>query len=582
MSLRLLRSSGAWRAAVAIPSCLVLALACGGDPSTSDDGQAGGGVTSGGSTVGSGGTTGVTGGGTSLGGSGGTNSGGSVGYEGPWPPSSTFDNAVLWEDLADLEILRVDDTYYYTASNMHYSPGAPILRSYDLVNWEYAGHSIPVLDFGAKYDLNGGRAYVKGTWASSLNYRASNATFYWVGCIEFGKSYVYTSTSVEGIWQKHPAINNCYYDAGLLVDDDDKMYVSYGNTNISVAELSSDGLSEVQHKLVYSAPLNLEGSRFFKRNGKYYIFLTHPANAQYILKADSPFGPYESQKLLENLSPPIAGGGVPHQGSLVETQKGDWYYMAFEDAYPGGRVPVLAPIQWSADGWPSLELVDGKWGASYPFPDLPRPPRAVDSSLGKDEFPGPTHRPEWEWNHNPDNSKWSASEGLTLQTATVTNDLYAARNTLTRRIRGPSSTATIELDYSAMKDGDAAGLVMLRNSSAWIGVKKSGGSAKVTMVTGLTMDTNYNTTANGSEVASVSVSGGKIWLRVSADIRPGAGRQANFSYSTDGVTFTPLGNPFTLLNSWEFFMGYRFGIFNYATNSLGGSVTVPWFEITSP
>ena len=41
--------------------------------------------------------------------------------------------------------------------------------------------------------------------------------------------------------------------------------------------------------------------------------------------------------------------------------------------------------------------------------------------------------------------------GLNLRTATVTNDLYSARNTLTHRIQGPTSTATIELDYSAMK-----------------------------------------------------------------------------------------------------------------------------------
>ena len=129
-------------------------------------------------------------------------------------------------DLADDEVIRVDDTFYYTASNMHYSPGAPILRSYDLVNWEYAGHAIPVLDFAAKYDLSGGHAYIKGTWASTLQYRKSNKTFYWLGCIEFSKTYVYTATAVEGPWQKHPAIGNCYYDAGMLVDDDDKLYVA--------------------------------------------------------------------------------------------------------------------------------------------------------------------------------------------------------------------------------------------------------------------------------------------------------------------------------------------------------------------
>jgi beta-xylosidase len=133
---------------------------------------------------------------------------------GPWPPSAEFTNPVIWQDFADIDIIRVDDTYYYSASTMHYSPGAPILRSYDLVNWEFAGHSVPVLDFGAKYDLNGGRGYVRGVWASTLNYRPSNQTFYWAGCIDFDNTYIYTATSVEGPWRRHTTIDNCYFDAG--------------------------------------------------------------------------------------------------------------------------------------------------------------------------------------------------------------------------------------------------------------------------------------------------------------------------------------------------------------------------------
>ena len=64
----------------------------------------------------------------------------------PWPPSSTFSNPVFWEDLADADVFRVGDTFYYSASTMHYSPGAPILRSYDLVHWEFVGHAVPSLD----------------------------------------------------------------------------------------------------------------------------------------------------------------------------------------------------------------------------------------------------------------------------------------------------------------------------------------------------------------------------------------------------------------------------------------------------
>jgi len=503
----------------------------------------------------------------------------------PPPPGGTFSNPVLWQDFADIDIIRVGEAYYYSASTMHYSPGAPILRSYNLVDWEFAGHSVPRLDFdSAAYDLSGGRAYVKGIWASTINYRPSNRTFYWLGCVEFNRTYVYTASAVDGTWTKRARMNNCYYDAGLLVDDNDTMYVAYGNTTISVAQLSADGFSQVRAQQVFQTPSSvgtLEGARFYKRNGSYYIWLTRPANGQYVLKANNPFGPYELRQVLLDLPGPISGGGVPHQGGLVQTQNGDWYYMSFVDAFPGGRVPALAPITWTGDGWPVLQTVNGRWGATYPRPNITTS-RTVQPMTGADTFPGPALAPRWEWNHNPDTGRFSVSNGLRLQTATVTNDLYAARNTLTHRIQGPSSTATIELDYSAMRDGDRAGLAMLRQSSAWIGVRRDNGATRVSMTSGLNMDGSWNTTSTGSEQASAAITGGRIWLRVNADIRPGTGRLARFSYSTDGVTFTSLGPAYSLNNAWQFFMGYRYGIFNHATQSLGGAVTVRRFDLTTP
>jgi uncharacterized repeat protein (TIGR02543 family) len=499
--------------------------------------------------------------------------------------AGSFANPVLWEDGADLDLFRVGDLFYSSSSTMHYSPGAPILRSWDLVNWEYAGHSVPVLDWSARYDLGGGNAYVKGIWASTLRYRESNQTFYWLGCIEFSKTYVYTASAVEGPWQKHPAIDDCYYDAGLLIDDDDSMYVAYGNTQISVAKLSADGLTAESTRQVFSTPAEigtLEGARFYKIDGNYYIFLTRPANGQYVLKSTTgPFGTYELKQLLLDLGSPISGGGVPHQGSLVQLQNGDWYYMAFVDAYPGGRVPVLAPITWGADGFPILTLVDDAWGVSYPMPSVPTPPRTPRPFTGVDTFSGTTLDPEWEWNHNPDDGKWSLDGKLTLQTATVTSDLYAARNTLTHRIMGPASTATVVLDLAAMHDGDRAGLALLRDRSAWVGVRRDGGALRVAMVDGLTMSSTWATTSTGTEVESAAITGSKIWLRVSADIRPGSSRTGRFFYSTDGATFRPIGTALRLNSDWHFFMGYRFGIFNYASSALGGSVDVESFEMTS-
>lgn len=517
-----------------------------------------------------------------------TSAAGSGGGVAPAVCPDTYSNPIIWEDLPDAEVIRVDDTYYYTASTFHYSPGAPLLRSYDLVHWEYVSHSVPVLDFDPSYDMSRGRSYVNGIWASTLQYRKSNKTFYWMGCMHnAGGGWVFTAKSPEGPWEKHKG--GCYYDMGLLIDDDDTMYVAYGNNTISVAQLSADGFSQVKNQAVFQTPGNisgpLEGSRFIKKDGVYYIFVTQYANGEYVLRStNGPFGPYELRPFAVKL--PYAGapgsGGSPHQGGVVETQNGDWYYMGFNDSYPAGRIPVMAPMTWT-DGWPSLTLVDGKWGGTYPFPDLPCGSNRVKPRPSKDTFAKETLNPEWEWNHNPDNTKWSSGSGLTLQTATVTDDLYAARNTLTRRVEGPVSIATIELDYSKMQNGDVAGLAALRDQSAWIGIKKANGATRVVMTNGVNMNTSWTTTGKGNEVARADVSGGKIWLRVEANVRSdGGGGQARFSYSTDGARFTSLGDTLSMNKNWQFFLGYRFGIFNYATQSLGGSVNVASFEVTKP
>jgi beta-xylosidase len=543
-----------------------------------------GGITGNGGTSPMGGTL-STGGARATGGA--TASGGTVGTGGTTNPGTcpaTFKNPIIYQDLPDNEVIRVDNAYYYSASSFHFSPGAPILRSYDLVNWEYIGHSVPALE--SNYNLGGNRQYNNGVWASSLKYRKSNKTFYWMGCLHgTGQGLMYTATNIEGPWTRHTT-SYCYYDVGLLIDEDtDTMYAAYGNTAISVAQLSADGFSQVKSQNVYTSGSEgaLEGSRFYKIDGSYYIMPTQYSNGEYMLKAASPFGPYTLQSFAVKLKSPIPAeppvGGAPHQGSIVQTQNGDWYYMAFIDAYPGGRIPVLGPVTWS-NGVAQVTLVSGGWGQSYPFPNLPCTP--TKPFTGTDSFAGATLDHQWEWNHNPDNTKWSAGGGLTLQTATVTDDLYAARNTLTRRVLGPTSTATIELDYTGMSDGDVAGLSIFRQTSAWIGVKKSGGSAKVVMVNGLTMTSSFATQSKGTEQASASISGGKIWLRATADVTPGQNRKASFSYSTDGTQFTALGNTLTLDHTWAFFMGYRFAIFNYATQALGGFIKVPSFSITQP
>ena len=208
-----------------------------------------------------------------------------------------------------------------------------------------------------------------------MNYRPSNSTFYWIGCVEFNRTYVYTATAVDGAWQKRSQINNCYYDAGLLVDDNDTMYVAYGNTTISVAQLSADGLQPGARAagVHHAVERRHARGRPVLQAQRQLLHLADPPGQRPVRAASRPArsGPYEMRQVLLDLPGPISGGGVPHQGGLVQTQNGDWYYMAFVDAYPGGRVPALAPITWTADGWPVLQTVNGAWGATYPKPNIP-------------------------------------------------------------------------------------------------------------------------------------------------------------------------------------------------------------------
>lgn len=180
--------------------------------------------------------------------------------------SPTCVNPILWEDLPDMEVIRVDDVYYMSASSFHFSPGAPLLRSYNLVDWEYIGHSVPDLAaFSPKFRLDGKNAlgYIKGVWASTLKYRKSNGLFYWYGAIQgTNETFIYTAKNPSGPWIAHPPIEHYYYDCGVLIDEDDSFYMAYGTKTIHVAKLSADGLkqvsTEVSATLAHSREIDID------------------------------------------------------------------------------------------------------------------------------------------------------------------------------------------------------------------------------------------------------------------------------------------------------------------------------------
>jgi beta-xylosidase len=513
--------------------------------------------------------------------------------------TGTLENPVLWQDHPDLDVFRVGDVFYYSSSSFAFSPGAPVLKSYDLANWTPVSHSVPTLNFGSQYNLeNETSAYVRGIWASTLRYRESTDTFIWIGCIEDNTTYVWTADGTNAAanngevsnwnWTSAGTLPRCYYDNGLFIDDDDKMYVVYGKNQIMLAELNADGTAEIKNQQVFESPddIYIEGSRMYKINGMYYIFATQVPDGEWVLKADNPWGPYEAKVLVDRIEGPLPNAGYSHQGGVVDTQDGNWYYVAFMDAYPGGRIPVVAPLTWTEDGWPQLVTDEnGAWGKTYPVPVATN--KTVPPPTGLDAFDGTALSHEWEWNHNPDNSKWKIDNGLQLQTATVTNDLFSARNTLTRRILGPKSSGTFKLDISKMASGDRAGAVLFRNVAAYIGIHKDNSTANLVMVDNLSIDDDWKTNSTGSVIATgpaLTADTTELYLRIESDITPAFSnttevRQSTFWYSTDCEEFTQLGPAYNMKNQWQFFSGYRFGVFNFATKALNGEITVKSFEL---
>jgi hypothetical protein len=173
------------------------------------------------------------------------------------------------------------------------------------------------------------------------------------------------------------------------------------------------------------------------------------------------------------------------------------------------------------------------------------------------------------------------NHGLTLQTADVSQTIWTARNTLTHRLFGPTSTATIELDYSNLADGDISGLTAFRLETSYIGVVRNGTQYHLQTLFGTMLSlTSFQIIADyGNITDSQEIHRGSIWLRGVLDASPTGTKQGYFSYSFDGLHYVPFGGNFTENTQYNFFQGERWGIFNYATKQLGGSVRVSSFTL---
>lgn len=490
-------------------------------------------------------------------------------------------NPIIHADVPDLSMIRVGDTYYMSSTTMYMNPGVPIMKSKDLVNWKLVSYAYDILDSTDALNLdNGKNAYGGGSWASSLRYH--KGTWYvstFTGTT--GKTYIYTTKDIEkGPWKKI-SFKPMMHDHSLYFDEDGKIYMLYGGGKIMIAELAND-LSGIKPgttpKVLIenaSAPagnnigLAAEGSQLFKVNGKFYLFnITWPRGGMRtvnIHRADKITGPYEGRLAFQDK-------GVA-QGGLISTPKGDWYAYLFRDFGSVGRIPYWVPVKWE-NGWPVLGI-EGK------VPDtlnLPANRSLMPGIVTSDEFSrkkkdAPLPLP-WQWNHNPDNAKWSVTAHpgfLRITTGRVDSSVLAARNTLTQRTFGPTSAAATAIDVSNMKDGDCAGLILLQKKFGWVGVKMEGGNKYIVMVNG--------EKAAPEEKQRIALTGNKVYVKAEGDFRNRTDK-GYFYYSTDNKTWTKIGNTLQMEYTLPHFIGYRFGLFNWASATAGGSVDFDWYRIS--
>ena len=286
-----------------------------------------------------------------------------------------------------------------------------------------------------------------------------------------------------------------------------------------------------------------------------------------IHRADNLNGSWEGSLALQDL-------GVA-QGGLIDTPDDKWYAYLFRDYGSVGRIPYLVPVTWE-NGWPVLG-VNGK--VPEVLEGLPANRSLIPGIVNSDEFNRKKGEPAlplvWQWNHNPDNSLWSVSERkgfLRLKTGRVDTLFVKSRNTLTQRTFGPVCPGSAKIDVSNLKEGDFAGLCALQRKFGQVGVKVTNGAKYIFMVS--------NKTDKPTELQQVPLSQNTVYLKIECDFRDKIDI-AGFFYSLDGKNWTVIGETlkmeYTLM---EHFMGYRFGLFNYATKNPKGFADFDFFRIS--
>lgn len=538
-------------------------------------------------------------------------------------------NPVTRLDYPDVDVIRVENTYYMVSTTMHFMPGCEILRSYDLMHWEHMTYVYDRLDSTEEQCLAGGKnAYGKGMWAASLRYH--NGRFY--VCFvanDTGKTYLYTADEIEGPWEKR-TIPGFYHDCSLLFDDDGRVYIVYGNKTIHLQELKADlsepkedGLNRVIVTDEGNERLGFEGCHFYKIHGRYYLFMIHSLRNRWMRTeacyvSDSLTGEFRGGDILEDTMG-YCGQGVA-QGGIVDTPDGDWYAMLFQDRGAVGRIPILIPLKWernvqvnhiTAKGVVEEYIIDGAFPVlgengrvpgefAVPVPKashncLPLVQSDDFTEFGKDKqrFGSFGFKSCWQFNHEPDLTlvRQNVKEGqLEITCGQLSKNVTQAVNTLTQRMCYPGCVAEVTVDALGLKEGDYAGICALQGCYGMAAVTKRNGEFVIVMHTreaeddslmAMEADCEEGTEWEVVKLSELAQDDAAVRLRAEVDFIE-MKDEVRFFYQTgcnEGETvWKQIGPVHKLYFKLDHFTGCRFGLFAYATKEIGGTAAFRAFE----
>jgi len=478
----------------------------------------------------------------------------------PWVSDQgdgTYCNPVLHADYSDPDVIRHGDDFFLTASSFNCTPGLPILHSKDLVNWTIITHALKNLPHPRYAEVQPGC----GVWAPAIRFHAGK---FWIFFPMPDEGiYVVTADHPAGRWSEPHLLQEGkgLIDPCPLWDDDGQAYLVHAyarsragiRDRLRVCPMSPDGQRLLgEGKIVFHDPTRqpiLEGPKFMKRDGWYYILA--PAGGvetgwQVVLRSRQVYGPYEDRIVLAQGGTEING---PHQGALVDTAAGDWWFVHFQDRGLYGRITHLQPVIWR-DQWPLMGLVRPETGVGEPVLRHAKP--AVAASVARsvpqttDEFEESTLGLQWQWQANHEEQWYQLlprQSRLRLHVRPLSSkDLMRAPNLLLQKLPASAFTFEILMDFSAAQPDDEAGLVLTGHSCAALALRHSPDGNR------------FVWSVDGSESLLAQTAASTVKLRVTVN----DGGLSTFYFADDGV-FKPVPGTFQALRgNWT---GAKVGIF---------------------